>query len=110
MLSALSRGLGGNKCHEADSDLLCPDPGPWGQAPDQANDSADLEIHLCLSDPRRIKRRKKPFLTLKGYGTLCMHISSVCSYLLFALCIDTQYFGLTNLNFKFVLKPVSPSC
>ena len=63
-------GLGGNKCHNADSDLLCRDLGPRGQAPDQADDSADLEIHLCLSDPRRIKRRDKPFLALKGCGMI----------------------------------------
>ena len=115
----LARVVGGNKsqaglcvthdkCHEADSDLLCRDPGPWEQAPDQVDDRADLEILLCLSDPRRIKRRKKPFLTLKGYGTyVCIFLMSAVTF-----CImHTQYFALTNLNFKFVLKPsVSPSC
>ena len=85
MLSALSRGLGGNKCHEADSDLLCPDPGPWGQAPDLADDSLDLEINLCLSDPRRIKRSKKPFVSdteriwnfMYAYF-LCLQLSTFC--------------------------------
>ena len=43
MLSALSWGLGGIKYHEPDTDLLCRDLGPRGQAPDLADDSADLE-------------------------------------------------------------------